>query len=143
MTLHPSPAGRVTILNDSFGKPSALRQEWGFAALIEFGALRILFDTGNNARVFEHNVAELGFDLRANSISSATETRMAGLFGGLHLVLTPEPEIRRIAHALRDDWQLQRIALGHCTGEPAFDTLNEVFGERYVFWGLGDGVTLV
>ena len=63
-TLHPSPAGRITILNDSFGKPSSLRQDWGFAALIEFGALRVLFDTGNNARVFAHNVDALGIDLR-------------------------------------------------------------------------------
>jgi len=64
LTLHPWPTGRITILNDSFGKPSPLRQDWGFAALIEFGALCILFDTGNNARVFEHNVRELGIDLR-------------------------------------------------------------------------------
>ena len=25
---------RITILHDSFGRPSALRQEWGFAALV-------------------------------------------------------------------------------------------------------------
>ena len=57
--------GRITIINDSFGRPSALRQDWGFAALIEFDGLRILFDTGNNARVFAHNIEVLGIDLRA------------------------------------------------------------------------------
>ena len=44
MILDPSKAGRITILNDSFGNSSSLRQDWGFAALIEFGTLRILFD---------------------------------------------------------------------------------------------------
>lgn len=278
MTLDPSKAGRITILNDSFGKSSSLRQDWGFAALIEFGALRILFDTGNNARVFAYNIDALGIDLRALDFAvishrhgdhtsglnhllqvhpaltiytpeetygvfgsslpglfypschklpnymryyngeppetirhgspwpdakfvwtkevteiapgvhlipvvsdvpgtrelrelslalstsqgliivvgcshpgienilraaSVIDTRLAGLFGGLHLVLTAEPEIRRIAHALRDYWHLQRIAPGHCTGELAFAALNELFGERYVFCGLGDSVSLL
>ena len=64
------------------------------------------------------------------------------IFGGLHLVLTKEPEIRRIATALRDDWRVERIAPGHCTGEPGFFALSEVFGDRYVYAGLGDSIEL-
>jgi 7,8-dihydropterin-6-yl-methyl-4-(beta-D-ribofuranosyl)aminobenzene 5'-phosphate synthase len=64
MRRSPAAADRIPIVNDSFGHPSALRQDWGFAALIEFNGLRILFDTGNNARVFAHNVDALGIDLR-------------------------------------------------------------------------------
>ena len=56
-------ARRITIIYDSFGAPSALQKDWGFAALVEYGGKRILFDTGNNARIFEHNVKELGIDL--------------------------------------------------------------------------------
>ena len=37
--------------------------DWGFAALIEYAGRRILFDTGNNAKIFAHNVKELGVDL--------------------------------------------------------------------------------
>ena len=48
---------RVTILYDSFGKNPALTMDWGFAALVEYGGKRILFDTGNNARSFEHNAS--------------------------------------------------------------------------------------
>jgi 7,8-dihydropterin-6-yl-methyl-4-(beta-D-ribofuranosyl)aminobenzene 5'-phosphate synthase len=55
---------RVTILYDSFGKNPALTMDWGFAALVEYGGKRILFDTGNNAQIFEHNVKALGVDLR-------------------------------------------------------------------------------
>src|SRR5215472_16429436 len=47
---------RVTILYDSFGKSQALTMDWGFAALVEYGGKRILFDTGNNSQIFEHNV---------------------------------------------------------------------------------------
>jgi 7,8-dihydropterin-6-yl-methyl-4-(beta-D-ribofuranosyl)aminobenzene 5'-phosphate synthase len=54
---------RVTILYDAFGPPSALQKDWGFAALIEYGGRRILFDTGNDAGIFARNVEQLGVDL--------------------------------------------------------------------------------
>jgi hypothetical protein len=56
-------ATRITILVDAFGKPSALRPDWGFAALVEHDGLRILFDTGNDADVLAHNARVLGVDL--------------------------------------------------------------------------------
>ncbi|PYK08048.1 MAG: MBL fold metallo-hydrolase, partial [Verrucomicrobia bacterium] len=40
---------RITILYDAFGKPSGMKKDWGYSALLEFGGKRILFDTGNNA----------------------------------------------------------------------------------------------
>jgi 7,8-dihydropterin-6-yl-methyl-4-(beta-D-ribofuranosyl)aminobenzene 5'-phosphate synthase len=54
---------RVTILYDAFGPASALQKDWGFAALIEYGGRRILFDTGNDAGIFARNVKQLGVDL--------------------------------------------------------------------------------
>lgn len=54
---------RITILYDAFGPPSDLKLDWGFAALIEYDGRRILFDTGNNARTFAHNVERLNVDL--------------------------------------------------------------------------------
>lgn len=54
---------RITILYDAFGVPSMLQKDWGFAAFVEYGGKRILFDTGNNAKIFEHNVKQLGIDL--------------------------------------------------------------------------------
>lgn len=58
----PSPH-RVTILYDAFGARSGLTRDWGFAALVEYGGKRILFDTGNNAAIFARNVRALGVDL--------------------------------------------------------------------------------
>jgi 7,8-dihydropterin-6-yl-methyl-4-(beta-D-ribofuranosyl)aminobenzene 5'-phosphate synthase len=65
-TIHPAlalDARSVTILYDAFGASSALVKDWGFAALIEYDGRRILFDTGNDAKIFEHNVKRLGADL--------------------------------------------------------------------------------
>src|SRR5271170_1973397 len=54
---------RVTILYDAFGKSAAVTKAWGFSALVEHDGKRILFDTGNNAEILEHNVKALGVDL--------------------------------------------------------------------------------
>ncbi len=67
---------------------------------------------------------------------------MHEIFGGLHLVATPDTAIRRIAGALRDAWRVDLMAPGHCTGEPAFDVLERSFGDRYVYAGLGTIVAL-
>ena len=40
-----------------------MTKDWGFAALVEYGGKRILFDTGNNAEIFAHNVEVKGVDL--------------------------------------------------------------------------------
>ena len=272
-----SPPNRVTILYDAFGGRAGLTRDWGFAALIDFGGKRILFDTGNNAEVFANNLRVLGIDLRtldfvvishrhgdhtaglnylltvnpsvkiyapkegfgvfgaalpgtfyrADStlpqrmryfdghppaeltfgtpwpaahyvwIDSVTDvapgvsviptvsqtpgtlelrelslalrtpnglilivgcshpgietivsasTRVAShvslIVGGLHLVTTPDAEIERIATSLHDRWHVDRIAPGHCTGEPAFAALQRVFGVQDVYAGLGTTIDL-
>src|SRR5262245_10586362 len=53
----------ITVLYDAFGKTSTMKKDWGFSALIEYGDKRILFDTGNNAEIFAHNIAAKGIDL--------------------------------------------------------------------------------
>ena len=63
-TADAQPAQRVTILYDAFGPPSGLEKDWGFAALVEYGGRRVLFDTGNDAGIFARNVKRLGIDLK-------------------------------------------------------------------------------
>ena len=55
--------GRVLILYDNRSVRSNLQPGWGFSALIEFGGHQILFDTGADKLVLEHNAAALGVDL--------------------------------------------------------------------------------
>ena len=268
---------RVTILYDSFGKSPSLTMDWGFAALVEYGGQRILFDTGNNAKIFEHNVKALGVDLRnidfvvishrhsdhtsgltyllsvnpkvkiyvpdefwglfargpkndfyrknpslppemryygghppeileggtpwpgGNFVPISQRTEVAPgifilsgvstspgtlelrelslaikspqgvilivgcshpgvehivqeataidphisiLFGGLHQIQQPDPEVTRIAAVLHDQYKLERVAPGHCTGEPEFSALKRSFGDHYVYAGLGSVVDL-
>lgn len=270
-------AARITILHDAFGRHPGLMKEWGFAALVEFGGKRILFDTGNSSPTFARNCRSLGVDLadldygvishrhgdhtsglrhlldvnpklpiytpdetygvfgssflgdfyprchtlpryfqyydgappevirhgsawpdaKFTWIKEATETsdgvfaipvvsdvsgtremrelslglragdrlilivgcshpgiekileaarplapRVACIVGGLHLVLTPQAEVRRRVTALRDEWNVERMAPGHCTGEPGFAAIRELFGDRCVFAGLGETVEL-
>lgn len=276
-TSEPNKA-EITVLYDAFGKPSAMKKDWGFSALIEYRGKRILFDTGNNADIFAHNVrakgtdlttldfvvvshrhgdhtsglnhllrvnpdvtiyapqenfgvfgaalpgtfykrnetlpADMryfdgkppetlrfgsawpegkftwvaenteiasgfhliilpglwGVDLEVKEISLAFDTPdgivlVVGcghpkieaiveavkatlnkpihlVIGGLHLLPASKQEIRRIATALRDSWGVQFIAPDHCTGERGFAILKEVFGDRYVYAGLGTTLQL-
>jgi 7,8-dihydropterin-6-yl-methyl-4-(beta-D-ribofuranosyl)aminobenzene 5'-phosphate synthase len=269
---------KVTILYDAFGESAALTKDWGFSALVEHNGKRILFDTGNNAAIFEHNVKALGVDLTqldfvvishrhadhttglkyvlavnpkvtvyvpsdgANGFggapipdaffraddslpakmryfegtepghltygkvydtqnfvlvnqltevspgiflvrtvsqktgslelpeltlaikrpdglmlvdgcshsgieaileaASAVDPRTEIVFGGLHLVTTPVPEIDALVGNLKTKWKVQRIAPGHCTGEPAFARLRKAYGENYLYAGLGTTVEL-
>ena len=264
---------KVTILYDAFGESKELTKDWGFSALVEHNGKRILFDTGNNAAIFEHNVKTLGVDLTkldfvvishrhadhatglryvlkvnpnvtvyvpldgANGFggapipktyfradeslpakmryfagtdpepltsgklydtgnfvlvnqltevspgiflvptvsekkgtlelpeltlaikrphglllvdgcshagieaileaASAVDPRTEIVFGGLHLVTTPVDEIDALVENLKTKWKVQRIAPGHCTGEPAFARLKKAYGENYLYAGLG------
>lgn len=69
--------------------------------------------------------------------ASAASERVHLIFGGLHWVTMPEAEIERLAAALRDKWKVEEVAPGHCTGEPAFATLQKTFGSAYRYAGVG------
>ena len=278
---HMAVAGtpnRVTILYDSFGKSPTLTMDWGFAALVDYGGKRILFDTGNNAQIFEHNVKAAGVDLQKLDFvvmshrhgdhmgglayllkvnptvkiyapkersgvygddqpsstwyrkdpslpaeqryysgappeiihmgeawpsanfqlidknieivpgmylialvsdkpgtlelrelslairtpdglvlvvgcshpgvehivqeASTIDPHISILLGGLHQIHAPDPEVERIARLLHDQYKLDRIAPGHCTGEPEFAALKKTFGDHYLYAGVGSVVDL-
>jgi 7,8-dihydropterin-6-yl-methyl-4-(beta-D-ribofuranosyl)aminobenzene 5'-phosphate synthase len=264
---------RVTILYDAFGESKELTKDWGFSAFVEHDGKRILFDTGNNAATFQHNVKALGIDLtkldfvvishrhadhatglryvlsvnpnvtvyvpadggngfggapfpkaflraddslpanmryfggaepdsfswgklydtgnfvlvnqltevspgiflirtvsqkpgtlelpeltlaikRPNGLllvdgcshagieailqaASSVDPRTEIVFGGFHLVTTPLEEIDALVENLKTKWKVQRIAPGHCTGEPAFARLKKAYNDNYLYAGLG------
>lgn len=57
--------------------------------------------------------------------------------GGLHLVVAPDAVIAKVALSLKDNWKVDWIAPGHCTGEPTFAALKQTFGDHYLCAGLG------
>jgi 7,8-dihydropterin-6-yl-methyl-4-(beta-D-ribofuranosyl)aminobenzene 5'-phosphate synthase len=68
--------------------------------------------------------------------------RVHSVFGGLHLPSAPDPEIARIAAALHDTYKVERIAPGHCTGEPAFYHFKKTWKDRYTYAGVGSVISL-
>jgi 7,8-dihydropterin-6-yl-methyl-4-(beta-D-ribofuranosyl)aminobenzene 5'-phosphate synthase len=263
--------GRIVTIYDAFGSSKALEKDWGYAALVEYGGKRLLFDTGNDAAIFARNVKRLGVDLRRldavvishrhgdhttglshllsvnpgvkiyvpvegayfggavppaflaserdlprdlryfdgrqprklasgtpwprgkfEKVAKQTEI-LPGLFvittqsqkpgtmemnelslairtprglavvvgcshpgvervlenaakldpslylvtGGFHLVVTPRPEIERVAAALHDTLEVERVAPGHCTSETGFAVFLERFGDRFDRAGVG------
>ena len=57
--------------------------------------------------------------------------------GGFHLVAAKEEEINRVASSLKDTYKVAYIAPGHCTGEPTFNALQKIFGNSYLYAGVG------
>jgi 7,8-dihydropterin-6-yl-methyl-4-(beta-D-ribofuranosyl)aminobenzene 5'-phosphate synthase len=53
----------ITILYDAFSDKPGFAMDWAYAVLVEFEGKRILFDTGNNATMFEANIKRLHIDL--------------------------------------------------------------------------------
>jgi 7,8-dihydropterin-6-yl-methyl-4-(beta-D-ribofuranosyl)aminobenzene 5'-phosphate synthase len=85
--------GRITILYDAFGKPSELKKDWGFSALVEVNGKQILFDTGNNAEIFAHNVKAEGVDLTKLDFVVISH-RYGDHIGGLDHLLSVNPEVK-------------------------------------------------
>jgi 7,8-dihydropterin-6-yl-methyl-4-(beta-D-ribofuranosyl)aminobenzene 5'-phosphate synthase len=57
--------------------------------------------------------------------------------GGFHLVVAQDSAIEKAATSLHDTYKVDYIAPGHCTGEPTFAALQRMFGDRYLYAGLG------
>lgn len=64
------------------------------------------------------------------------------LIGGLHWLTMPDSAVEKLALSLADEWKVQSIAPGHCTGEVGFTVLNRLFGRRYRYAGLGTVISL-
>lgn len=86
-------ANRVTILYDAFGKSPAMIKDWGYSALVEHGGKRILFDTGNNPRIFAKNVKAAGVDLKKLDFVVISHRHLDHTAGLNHL-LSVNPEVK-------------------------------------------------
>lgn len=268
---------QITVRYDAFGKTSTMRKDWGYAAFVEYGGKRILFDTGNNPETLAQNAKAKGVDLtkldfvvmshrhgdhmggltyvlkvnpsvkiyapkegfgvfgadlpssfyrkdtslppdqrycdggppevmrfgsawpganfqlvdknveitpdihlialvsdkpgtlELRELSLAINTpggmvivvgcahpgidrivEAAGtinphthlIVGGFHLVTANDSDIEKIVTALRERFKVEYVAPGHCTGEPAFTALKKMFGDRYLYAGLGTTLAL-
>jgi 7,8-dihydropterin-6-yl-methyl-4-(beta-D-ribofuranosyl)aminobenzene 5'-phosphate synthase len=84
---------QITILYDAFGKESGMQEDWGYAALVEYGGRRILFDTGNNPGILEKNAKAKHIDLRTLDLVVMSH-RHGDHMGGLAYLLRVNPKVR-------------------------------------------------
>jgi glyoxylase-like metal-dependent hydrolase (beta-lactamase superfamily II) len=83
---------QITLLYDAFGQNSAMQKDWGYAALVEYGGKRILFDTGNNPDILAQNAKAKGIDL-AELDFVVMSHRHGDHMGGLSYVLSVNPRV--------------------------------------------------
>ncbi len=84
---------QITVLYDAFGKTSTMQKDWGYAALIEYGGKRILFDTGNNPEVLAQNAKAKGVDLTKLDFVVMSH-RHGDHMGGLTYLLKVNPTVK-------------------------------------------------
>lgn len=84
---------KITVLYDAFGKSSGMQKDWGYAALIEYGGKRILFDTGNNSELLAQNAKAKGVNL-AKLDFVVMSHRHGDHMGGLAYLLTVNPKVK-------------------------------------------------
>lgn len=84
---------QITVLYDGFGKPSQMHKDWGYAALIEYGGRRILFDTGNNPDILAQNAKAKNVDLSKVDFVVMSH-RHGDHMGGLAYLLRVNPKVK-------------------------------------------------
>jgi 7,8-dihydropterin-6-yl-methyl-4-(beta-D-ribofuranosyl)aminobenzene 5'-phosphate synthase len=90
---------RITILYDAFGvEAGAIEMDWGFAALVEYGGKRILFDTGNDGHILARNVKQLRSDLTRLD-AAVISHRHGDHTSGLNHLLEVNPGVKIYAPA--------------------------------------------
>ena len=88
-----SAKAQITILYDAFGKSSGMQKDWGYAALIEYGGKRILFDTGNNGDTLAQNAKAKGIDLSRLDFVVMSH-RHGDHMGGVAYLLSVNPRVK-------------------------------------------------
>lgn len=90
-TVDPAKA-LITVLYDAFGQTPGMQKDWGYAALVEYGGKRILFDTGNNPDILAQNAKARRIDL-AKVDFVVMSHRHGDHMGGLGYVLSINPKV--------------------------------------------------
>lgn len=75
-------------------------------------------------------------------LATSIDYKIYNIFGGFHLLRKNEAQLSSIANSLKKIYGVQNIAPGHCTGEPAFNLFSKIFGENYIYAGLGTVIKL-
>jgi 7,8-dihydropterin-6-yl-methyl-4-(beta-D-ribofuranosyl)aminobenzene 5'-phosphate synthase len=83
---------QITVLYDAFGQTSGMQKDWGYAAFVEYGGKRILFDTGNKPDILAQNAKVKGIDFSKLDFVVMSH-RHGDHMGGLSYVLSVNPKV--------------------------------------------------
>jgi 7,8-dihydropterin-6-yl-methyl-4-(beta-D-ribofuranosyl)aminobenzene 5'-phosphate synthase len=84
---------QITVLYDAFGQESTMQKDWGYAAFVEYGGKRILFDTGNNPDILARNAKAKGVDMTKLDFVVMLH-RHGDHMGGLTYLLKVNPTVK-------------------------------------------------
>ena len=107
---------------------------------LELKELSLAIDTPNGI-VLVVGCAHPGIDKIVDAATTINK-RIHFIAGGFHLVVAQDDVIANIVNLLRNTYQVEYIAPGHCTGEPTFVALKQAFGDQYLYAGLGTTIEL-
>jgi 7,8-dihydropterin-6-yl-methyl-4-(beta-D-ribofuranosyl)aminobenzene 5'-phosphate synthase len=106
----------------------------------ELHEVSLLLDTPEGA-VLIVGCAHPGIEkILANGTSDGTHVRT--IFGGIHEVLADPAEIDATVHAVADQFKVDVVALGHCSGEATFAAFRKRYGKSYVYAGVGEVIAI-
>lgn len=71
-----------------------------------------------------------------HAIDRTGEKRIYAVVGGTHLGLSPEPQLNPTIQALKE-FDIQMLAVSHCTGQAPMARLASEFGDRFAFGRVG------
>ena len=134
--LAQTPQNSILNLYDAFGlQKRGTVLDWGFSALIHYNGKTILFDTGNQADNFEHNVKALGVDLTQVDIAVLSH-RHTDHISGFDYMLKVKPAVKAYLPADPALGAPYRFTLPHDTKE----SLAGLPPEQLYYGGRADAV---
>ncbi len=111
---------KITVLFDNYVNPqlsgTGLKAMWGFAAFVEYGTYKILFDSGSNGRVLKHNAVKLGINLKDAQYFFLSHPHWDHI-GGWDTVVEENPAVHFVwpssvsTHLIEDIKKLTRITV--------------------------------
>ncbi|NNM17915.1 MAG: MBL fold metallo-hydrolase [Croceitalea sp.] len=82
-----------------------------------------------------------GIENIATETRAITKDTIELIYGGFHMLPFNREQTIQLASLLKNELKVKRVAPAHCTGHLAFKILNDIYGEDYVFAGLGTTIS--
>ncbi len=81
-----------------------------------------------------------GVERIVEEAKKVTRDQIDLVYGGFHLIPFDKAKIESIVQYLKNDLGVRRVAPAHCTGHLAFKALRDLYGEGYIYAGLGERI---